>query len=138
MECSYCGADLKGKDVCSKCGRKVEKAPELEIEYKDFKVSEYLEIRRKEHRAAGGVETGAQEDKRPTIPSRVSRRMPRMEEKTPEDTRGGTTAKEDPTKETAATGTPGGKRASSLTVAIVLLCLAVLAGAIYLWRFLAR
>jgi len=135
MKCPHCGADLKGKDVCSRCGRKIEPAPELEVEYKDFKVSEYLEIRKKEHKPSAGTEAGAQEGKQQAIPSRVSRRM---SERPSENTRGRTPAEGDQVREMPAPGSPKGKRASSFTVAIILLLLAALAGALYVWRFLAR
>ena len=138
MKCPHCGADLKGKDVCSRCGRKIEPAPELEVEYKDFKVSEYLEIRQKEHKTSSGTETGAQVGKQQGIPYRVSRKMPVMDEKTEENTRGRTPAEGDLVRKMPAPGSPKGKRSSCFTLAIILLLLAALAGALYLWRFLAR
>lgn len=50
MNCPACGADLKGKTVCRECGRKMDKSGNtLEVEYKDFKISELLEIRSKHH-----------------------------------------------------------------------------------------
>lgn len=101
MKCPHCGADLKQKDICGGCGRKLEPAPEIEIEYKDFKVSEYLEIRQKEHKTPSETEAGDPEGKQQGIPHGVSRKMPR-------------------------------------TVAIILVLLALMAGAFYLWRFLAR
>ncbi len=51
MKCPLCGIDLEGKDKCSKCGRKIEDLLRgIEVEYKDFKVSEFLEIRQKDVR----------------------------------------------------------------------------------------
>ena len=48
MKCAFCGADMKGRAVCGKCGKKTEGMPDrLEVEYKDFKISEFLEIRPK-------------------------------------------------------------------------------------------
>ncbi len=64
MKCPHCSADLNGKDICGTCGRKIEQAPEIEVEYKDFKLSEYLEIRRKEHKTSSGTEADAQKDGR--------------------------------------------------------------------------
>ncbi len=135
MKCAHCGAELKGKDLCSECGKKTERAPELEVEYKDFKVSEYLEIRKKERKPSMGSEAGAQENKQQAVPSRVSRRM---SERPSENTRGKTPAEGDQVREMPAPGSPKGKRASSFTVAIILLLLAALAGALYVWRFLVR
>ena len=131
MKCPHCGADLKGKDLCSRCGRKIEPAPELEVEYKDFKVSEYLEIRQKEHKTSSGTEAGVQEGEQ-------SRKVPLMDEKSAENTRGRTPAEGDRVRTISAPGSPEGKRYSSLAVAIILILLAALAGALYFWRFLAR
>lgn len=48
MKCTFCGADMKGPTVCEICGKKPEDLREkLEVEYKDFKISEFLEIRAK-------------------------------------------------------------------------------------------
>ena len=49
MNCPYCGNELSGKDVCGRCGKKTEMPkPKVEVEYKEFKVSEFLEIRQKQ------------------------------------------------------------------------------------------
>jgi uncharacterized Zn finger protein (UPF0148 family) len=138
MKCPHCGADLKRKDLCGNCGRKIEQAPEIEVEYKDFKVSEYLEIRQKEHKTSSGTETGNQEGKQQGIPHGVSRKMPRMDEKTSEKTRRRTPAEGDLGRKMPAPGSPEGKGSSSFAVAIIFLLLAALVGAFYLWRFLAR
>jgi rRNA maturation protein Nop10 len=48
MKCPYCGSELSKKDVCAGCGKKTELSnPSLEVEYKEFKISEFLEIRQK-------------------------------------------------------------------------------------------
>ncbi len=48
MKCTACGADMKGLTVCEACGKKTESPPrKVEVEYKDFKISELLEIRPK-------------------------------------------------------------------------------------------
>ncbi|MEW6052338.1 MAG: hypothetical protein AB1552_00925 [Nitrospirota bacterium] len=55
MKCPYCGEELKGKDVCAGCGKKVPRPDaELEVEYKDFKISEFLEIRKKQQTSGNG------------------------------------------------------------------------------------
>jgi hypothetical protein len=48
MICPHCGNESEKKDVCSRCGGKME-VPEqaIEVEYKEFKVAEFMEIRRK-------------------------------------------------------------------------------------------
>jgi uncharacterized membrane protein YvbJ len=56
MKCPNCGNDMDAKDVCDKCGKKAEvEKPEVEIEYKEFKLSEFLEIRKKQ-KVSGGQE----------------------------------------------------------------------------------
>lgn len=48
MKCPDCGTELHGKDRCSKCGKKIELPQKnVEVEYKEFTLSEFLEIRKK-------------------------------------------------------------------------------------------
>lgn len=48
MKCPRCDADITGKRKCSKCGLNfADSQEEIEVEYKDFKTSELLEIRHK-------------------------------------------------------------------------------------------
>ncbi len=48
MKCPKCDTDTTGKRKCSKCGLDVAGSQEeIEVEYKDFKTSELLEIRHK-------------------------------------------------------------------------------------------
>ena len=50
MKCPRCDADLTAQRKCSKCDLNVDDyRKDLEIEYKDFKTSELLEIRHKMH-----------------------------------------------------------------------------------------
>lgn len=52
MKCPRCDAEIAGKRKCSKCGLDVAGSQEeIEVEYKDFKTSELLEIRHKKHAA---------------------------------------------------------------------------------------
>lgn len=52
MKCPKCDADITGKSKCSKCGLEVAGSQEeIEVEYKDFKTSELLEIRHKKQAA---------------------------------------------------------------------------------------
>jgi hypothetical protein len=47
MNCPYCGCELKDEDICGSCGRDIKSAqPDIEVEYKEFKISEFLEIRK--------------------------------------------------------------------------------------------
>jgi len=48
MKCPDCGTELHEKDRCSKCGKKIElPQKDVEVEYKEFTLSEFLEIRKK-------------------------------------------------------------------------------------------
>lgn len=47
MTCPTCNADIAQKKVCTKCGMKIEPQGKIEITYKDYKISELLEIRHK-------------------------------------------------------------------------------------------
>jgi len=48
MKCPDCGTELHGKDRCSKCGKKIElPQKDVEVEYKEFTLSEFLEIRKR-------------------------------------------------------------------------------------------
>jgi len=52
MKCPRCDTDITGKRKCSKCGLDVAGSKdEIEVEYKDFKTSELLEIRHKKQAA---------------------------------------------------------------------------------------
>lgn len=130
MKCPHCGTDLKATDLCSKCGRKISPPPEIEVEYRDFKVSEYLEIRQKEHRPPSETGSGVQEGGQ-------SQTSPETTEKTTGNIRGRMAARgEHP--ETQAPDRPGSGRFTALSVVIFLLLLVILTGALFLWRFLGR
>ncbi|MDQ7787008.1 MAG: hypothetical protein RDU01_05325 [Thermodesulfovibrionales bacterium] len=48
MNCPFCGQEASAGEICNHCGRKINKpADDLEIEYKEFTLSEFLEIRKK-------------------------------------------------------------------------------------------
>jgi len=47
MKCPDCGNELNGKEICGKCGREIKaRQQDIEVEYKEFKISEFLEIRK--------------------------------------------------------------------------------------------
>ena len=78
MKCPSCGKALEGKDICSRCGKKVDiPEQEWEIEYKEFKISELLEIRRKQQKshANGAGSTTVDENKKPKILKQEARRV---------------------------------------------------------------
>jgi len=58
MKCPRCDTDITGKRKCSQCGLDFAGSQEeIEVEYKDFKTSELLEIRRKKQAAHEHEET---------------------------------------------------------------------------------
>lgn len=60
MRCPNCDNELDEKHICGKCGKKITvPEPGIEVEYKEFKVSEFLEIRRKQTSLGSGEGTAA-------------------------------------------------------------------------------
>jgi hypothetical protein len=60
MKCPRCDADITGKRECGKCGLDfADSQEEIEVEYKDFKTSELLEIRHKKQAAHDNEEIKA-------------------------------------------------------------------------------
>ena len=58
MKCPRCAADISTQKKCSKCGYNVDdNQDELEVEFKDFKTSELLEIRHKKQTKSPDAET---------------------------------------------------------------------------------
>jgi ribosomal protein L32 len=54
MKCPFCGKEEISHATCSKCGKNISPPPEeIEVEYKEFTLSEFLEIRKKQEQAAG-------------------------------------------------------------------------------------
>lgn len=122
MKCPYCGEELKGKDVCAGCGKKVPKPDaELEVEYKDFKISEFLEIRKKQQ-TSGNREPQASE-----------RRSLRSSGKS-----SGTEPKKTARPRTRKPGRRGQKKEYNLTriVIIVLAAIVMAGGAFFFLRML--
>jgi hypothetical protein len=119
---------MKGQTVCGRCGKRTEDpAQGIEVEFKDFRVSELLEIRTKDHRP----------------PSEKSDPEKTGEQDAPDTPSGtGTMGHE----ETEAVGEsaeyrPGvheGRRSSTFLFALVLFLLALLAGIVLLWNLFTR
>jgi hypothetical protein len=115
MKCPHCGNESNRKDVCSRCGGKMEMPEQtIEVEYKEFKVSEFMEIRKKRQNSAKGTGkaltegAGAEEEG---------------------DRTGGIPATHMLLREK-------GKRRIFLIAILVFVVLAVITGAYYLLRFL--
>jgi hypothetical protein len=63
MKCPDCGTELHGKDRCSKCGKKIELPQKnVEVEYKEFTLSEFLEIRKRADVSGSDADTSTPED----------------------------------------------------------------------------
>ena len=45
MKCPHCGEEIPGGNECKKCGKRILASKEMEVQYKEFKVSELLDIR---------------------------------------------------------------------------------------------
>lgn len=49
MKCPFCGQETSTGEICNHCGKKMNKpSDDVEIEYKEFTLSEFLEIRKKQ------------------------------------------------------------------------------------------
>ena len=118
MKCPHCGNESNRKDACSRCGEKMEMPEQtIEVEYKEFKVSEFMEIRKK--RKNSGKGTGKELTE-------------------------GAGAEEEYDRTAGKAGIPAahvllrqkGKRRIFFIAVLVLVILAVIRGAYYLLRFL--
>jgi hypothetical protein len=114
MQCPHCGNELRGEMSCSKCGRKVSPPKrDIEVEYKEFKVSEFLEIRKsqQEFRAEGTSEPGTEQ-------------------------KGGLFSLQPPARMTGKP-TPGrGTKRLLIAFLLILIFFGIVAGAYYFLRFL--
>jgi hypothetical protein len=110
MKCPRCDADLIAQRKCGKCGLNVDDyRKELEVEYKDFKTSELLEIRQKRPSGPSAAEST-------TVQKRAPGKAP--------DTK-------NPAK------SPSDDKKNFLPIlAIVVLALVLIAGAFFLLRYL--
>ena len=45
MKCPHCGKETKGERVCGQCGKGLLSPGGMEVRYKDFKVTELLDIK---------------------------------------------------------------------------------------------
>lgn len=60
-KCDRCGAVLNPDGTCAKCGTDIVQPQNLEIEFKNFKISELLDIRVRAGRTSQG-KAGKQDD----------------------------------------------------------------------------
>jgi hypothetical protein len=110
MKCPRCDADISTQKKCSKCGFIIADDPDgLEVEYKDFKTSELLEIRQKKQTTSQGAETI------------IFREQPE---------------EDGIKKQTPANPSLEAKKRSSPILAVVLLILALIICGLFLVRFL--
>jgi len=75
MTCPDCGSELDKNNACSNCGMTVEShEQDIEIEYKEFPKSEFLEIRKKPKSETEHAEMPAEKDrKKKKIPPKTAR-----------------------------------------------------------------
>ena len=129
MKCPSCGADMKGNTVCSSCGKSIEDLSHgIEVEYKDFKVSELLEIRTKDHQPARSEKSE---------PEKAGERDLADE---PRKT-GAPRHEETGTAEETGRYRPGiheGRKFSPFLLALVFFLLALVASAFLLWHLFTR
>lgn len=114
MQCPHCGNEVNGAMPCSKCGGKVSLPKrDIEVEYKEFKVSEFLEIRKsqQESRAEGTSEPGTEQ-------------------------KGGPVSLQPPANMTGKRAPGRGTKKLLIAFLLILIIFAVMAGAYYLLRFL--
>ena len=53
MKCPHCCEDIGAGQACGKCGKDAGSFQEMEVQYKDFKLSELLDIKVTKHVPAG-------------------------------------------------------------------------------------
>jgi hypothetical protein len=125
MKCPYCGNELNGKELCSGCGRKV-KIPkqDIEVEYKEFPVSEFLEIR-KRHQTSQGKEKD--ESTREDLRKQESSYETERERPAPVQETKNSIQKTGPVEH-------DNKKKPFSTVIIILLIIAVIIGGYYFWE----
>ena len=125
MKCPSCGADMKGQPVCSRCGKRTEGAAKgIEIEYKDFRVSELLEIRTKDRAPSEGPEKTDEQDASAAPPGTAT----------------GSHGRTEAPAETAEyrPGAHEGRRPFPFIFALVFFLLALLAAAFLIWNLFTR
>jgi hypothetical protein len=112
MQCPHCGNELSGATLCSKCGRKVSPPKrDIEVEYKEFKVSELLEIRKSQQ---------ASPDKGTSEPGTVKKGGPELP----------------PANMTGKPGPGRGTKRLLIAFLLILILFGIVAGAYYFLRFL--
>jgi hypothetical protein len=125
IKCPYCGNDLSGKEICSRCGKSTDAArKDIEVEYKEFKVSEFLEIRRVQQQLTveESVDTSFSGSlEQISLSPRLSdeHSVKEIREKTEDENR-------------------KKKNKLVLAAAVVIIIIAAVAGAVYLMRILFR
>lgn len=109
MKCPRCGTEIAQNKSCSKCSLDItDSRDKIEVEYKDFKTSELLDIRQKRQTVSSGVET----------------------ETVGEQHRGKILKSTGPAKPS-----PGSAKRPVPMLAVVLMILILIAGAFFLFRY---
>ena len=63
MKCPQCGEDTAPGEACERCGKALPAQKELEVQYREFKVSEVLDIRMGKDAGAAGETVASSGDK---------------------------------------------------------------------------
>ena len=74
MKCPKCGEETEAGQKCGKCGKDTGAFQEMEVEYKDFKVSELLDIKVTPHASEGesGKKPEPTAEKQPAEKKKIS------------------------------------------------------------------
>lgn len=127
MNCPGCGFDLKGKGICSRCGAKIEDS--IEVEYKDFKISELLEIRHIKHK------TGHKETKQAKLSEKVVDTVRAKNAGAARVENTGNNNDRTRAKNARKQFLSRDRKTSKNIIRVVLLVLAIIAGVFFVWRF---
>jgi hypothetical protein len=126
MKCPDCSSELDENNVCGNCGMKVERhEQEIEIEYKEFPKSEFLEIRKKPKSESESAEMPVEKDGKKKKTKSNTARLEAASGRQSSSIK----------QETRATGQDINKRPLLIFLA-GLLAAAILAGAYYLLKLL--
>jgi len=82
MKCPHCDAEMSAQKKCGKCGFEVaDDRDEVEVEYKDFKTSELLEIRHRKQTAppAAGTNISAEQSAMDAVKGEIPASTPSPE-----------------------------------------------------------
>jgi hypothetical protein len=123
MKCPDCGAEVSEKDICGRCGKKIDIPQQhVEVEYKEFTLSEFLEIRKKSDEPGSDRDDSKGETQQKSALHGTAMR--------------GASVGEGSSIAAQQTKTGGNAKKLFFTVMLVLLIAAFITGAFFLLKFL--